>query len=67
LACRGDPRIVGILFHVITPAHIQDVNLLTTAQYAVVICLPERSPEEVNILHRFATVISDSFDATSVD
>ncbi|HEV2175286.1 MAG TPA: hypothetical protein VGR71_17055, partial [Nitrospira sp.] len=55
----ADPRITGILFHVITPSHIQDINLLTVAQQTVVFSLPNRAEPEVELLRRFADIIGN--------
>ena len=54
-----DLRIIGILFHVITPSHIQDINLLTVAQQTVVFPLPNRVEPDVELLRRFADIIGN--------
>jgi hypothetical protein len=52
-----DPRIVGILFHLITPAHIQEINLLTVAQEIIVFALLGRPDSDVELLREFSSAM----------
>lgn len=54
-----DARIIGILFHVITPSHIQDMNLLTVAQQTVLFPIPGRTEPDVALMWKLAAAISD--------
>ena len=46
----SNPRIIAILFHLITPAFVEDLALLTTAQQIVGLHLPGRSQADTALL-----------------
>lgn len=48
-------RIIGILFHIITPAHVRDVNLLVAAQQTVMCPFSAPGTEERELFGAFAS------------
>jgi hypothetical protein len=56
----ADVRIIGILFHLITPTHIQDINLLTVGQQTVVFPLPIRPRADEDLMRHFAYSIGNN-------
>ncbi len=56
----AEGRIIGILFHLITPTHLQDINLLTVGQQTVVFPISGRVTEDIELLREFARAISEA-------
>jgi hypothetical protein len=52
-----DARIVGILFHIISPTVVENIALLTVAQATVVFPLPGRPHADIELLDQLTTAI----------
>ena len=54
----SNPRIIAILFHLITPAFVEDLALLTTAQQIVGLHLPGRSQADTALLRNLEEILA---------
>lgn len=52
-----DTRIIGILFHVITPAFVEDISLLTTAQQVDIFSLAIPGSSDALLLHNLKALL----------